>query len=162
MWTEGVLLTTAESTNIPLLHRVALLCIACDIPAARKVSGFLGHSGTLGCSRCQKQFPGEIGNKNYSGFGKDSWVLRNNSQHRASVASLYQYKTPSARGREESKTGARYSVLLELEYVDIVRFTIIHSIYNLFLGTAKSSLRQVYMVSIATSDSWWQMWQERT
>jgi hypothetical protein len=34
----------------------ALLCIACDIPAARKVSGFLGHSARLGCSKCTKEF----------------------------------------------------------------------------------------------------------
>ena len=69
--TEGVLLKTSESPNFPLLHRVALLCIACDI-AARKVSGFLGHSATLGCSRCLKKFPGEVSNEDYSGFNRDS------------------------------------------------------------------------------------------
>jgi hypothetical protein len=36
---------------------VALLCIACDIPAARKVAGFLSHNATFGCSRCLKRFP---------------------------------------------------------------------------------------------------------
>lgn len=36
---------------------VALICIACDIPAARKVAGFMAHNATRGCSRCLKQFP---------------------------------------------------------------------------------------------------------
>lgn len=48
--------------------RCALLGVASDIPACRKASGFLGHSATLGCSRCFKQFPGSVGNKDYSGF----------------------------------------------------------------------------------------------
>ena len=45
------------------LVRCALLCVACDIPASRKVCGFLGHSATLGCSKCMKAFPGNIGQK---------------------------------------------------------------------------------------------------
>ena len=34
------------------LIRCALLCVACDIPAGRKVCGFLSHNAHLGCSRC--------------------------------------------------------------------------------------------------------------
>ena len=37
--------------------RCILMCVACDIPASRKVCGFLGHSAVLGCSKCLKQFP---------------------------------------------------------------------------------------------------------
>lgn len=36
--------------------RVALLCVACDTPAARKVSSFLSHSANLGCARCYWSF----------------------------------------------------------------------------------------------------------
>lgn len=32
--------------------RAALSCIACDVPAARKIGGFIGHKGKRGCSRC--------------------------------------------------------------------------------------------------------------
>jgi hypothetical protein len=39
------------------LVRVALLCIACDIPATRKVACFMNHPAILGCSRCLKRFP---------------------------------------------------------------------------------------------------------
>lgn len=37
--------------------KVALGCMASDLPAARKASGFTSHSSTFGCSRCLKRFP---------------------------------------------------------------------------------------------------------
>lgn len=55
-WNPGVRLFTAESPKFRLQFRLALMCVACDIPAARKVCGFLGHSANLGCSRCLKFF----------------------------------------------------------------------------------------------------------
>ena len=45
-----------ESLSKSVLVRCALLCVACNIPASRKVCGFLGHSATLGCSKCLKHF----------------------------------------------------------------------------------------------------------
>ena len=36
--------------------RCALLGVSCDIPAGRKVCGFLGHSANLGCTRCLQNF----------------------------------------------------------------------------------------------------------
>ena len=50
---EGV---TINIGGIQKLIRVALLCVACDTPAARKVSGFVGHSANLGCPRCYCEF----------------------------------------------------------------------------------------------------------
>ena len=38
-WCSGVRLHTYESPNYKLLFRLALLCVACDIPAARKCCG---------------------------------------------------------------------------------------------------------------------------
>ena len=32
--------------------RAALLCVSCDLPAAQKTCGFLGHSAKLSCSKC--------------------------------------------------------------------------------------------------------------
>lgn len=37
--------------------RGALIGVACDTPAGRKVCGFSSHSAMLGCSKCLKQFP---------------------------------------------------------------------------------------------------------
>ena len=51
----GVVLQINPSES--LLIRAALICVACDIPAARKVCGFVGHSAHLGCSNSMKIFP---------------------------------------------------------------------------------------------------------
>lgn len=48
-------------------------------------------------------------------------------------------KSPNKTTHEKLATryGARYSVLLELEYFDAIRFTVIDPMHNLYLGTAK-------------------------
>lgn len=49
LW-ESVMMKTHDSRSV--LVRAALACVACDIPAARKVCGFCGHRAFHGCSRC--------------------------------------------------------------------------------------------------------------
>ena len=53
LW-HGVTMTVYGTAKDCLVH-AALLCVACDLPAGRKACGFLGHSATLGCSRCKKK-----------------------------------------------------------------------------------------------------------
>ena len=36
--------------------KVGLICVSSDIPATRKIGGFLGHMAAQGCSRCKKNF----------------------------------------------------------------------------------------------------------
>ena len=50
---DGILMPV-YSEDHPKKIRCALLCVACDMPASRKVCGILGHSALLGCSRCNK------------------------------------------------------------------------------------------------------------
>ena len=116
----------------------ALICTVCDIPASRKVSGFVSHSAYRGCSRCLKPFPTKaFGEKaDYSGFDRSTWEPRCNSSHR-----FYANKhKDSVLGRErkeiERMHGCRYSVLIELPYYDIVRMCVIDPMHNILLGTA--------------------------
>lgn len=83
----------------------ALLCVDCDLPAARKVCGFLSYTATLGCSRCKKQFPGEIGKKDYSGFDRNTWFARNVNDHRHQVNIIESCTTKATRMRKESEFG---------------------------------------------------------
>ena len=55
-WVTGVRLNTAESPRYKVLFKLALMCVACDIPAAKKCCGFKGHSANYGCSRCMNFF----------------------------------------------------------------------------------------------------------
>ena len=55
-----------SACDTPVIVRAALLCTYCDIPAARKVSGFVGHSAYRACSPFPTAAFGET--PDYSGF----------------------------------------------------------------------------------------------
>ena len=38
--------------RLPLRFRAAIVCISCDVPAARKLCGFKSHNSHRGCSKC--------------------------------------------------------------------------------------------------------------
>lgn len=120
--------------------RCALLGCACDLPAGRKVCGFLGHSASLGCSKCLKRFSGSVGNMNYSGFNRSTWPPRTNEIHRQSVQSILQCKTKTEQSKKEAELGCRYSELMKLPYFDPVRMLTVDQMHNLFLGTGKHML----------------------
>lgn len=62
---------------------IALSCIACDIPASRKVSGFVGHNASLACNKCLKKFPVQFGTPiDYSGYDRADWTPRSCGMHR--------------------------------------------------------------------------------
>ena len=133
--------------------RCALLCVASDLPAARKVCGFLGHSARLACSRCKKEFPGGFGEPtNYSGFEREHWPPRNSVDHRKDVELIQKERTITERKRLESQYGCRYSVLLDLPYFDPVRMTIIDPMHNLFLGTAKHAVKDILIKQLLILD----------
>ena len=136
-WNEGF--TVMSPHNIPVKVRLALCCVCCDIPASRKVSGFLGHSASLGCNKCYKRFESSFGqNTDYSGFDRECWELRTGVSHRQRVEEVKKETTKCGIAAAESRLGVRYSALLLLPYFDAVRFTVIDIMHNLFLGTAKT------------------------
>lgn len=61
----------------------ALICSSSDVPACRKIGGFVGHGAVKGCSRCLKSFASSsFGEKSdYSRFDSMSWPKRTLNQH---------------------------------------------------------------------------------
>ena len=93
--------------------RGALLCIACDIPAGRKVCGFLGHNAHYGCSRCLKYFSGSFGSMDFSGFDRSEWDVRSPVQHRKIASKLQKALTKTEAERIASESGYRSTALLK-------------------------------------------------
>ena len=127
--------------RVPVRIRAVLLCISCDIPACRKVCGFLGHNANLACSKCTKFFTGNVAQGfDFSGYVMSSWRPRDNQQHRINAKATKVALTKTAQSNLESQYGLRYTVLLELPYFNIVRQHIVDPMHNLFLGIAKHAL----------------------
>ena len=124
--------------------RAALICVSCDIPAARKVCGFVGHNAYQGCNKCLKSFPTEsFGEKaDFSGFDRDNWTKRDLVSHRQHAFAHKSSSTASQQAHIEREHGIRYTKLLDLPYFDPVRMCVVDPMHNLLLGTAK------HMVSV--------------
>lgn len=118
----------------------ALMCAACDLPAGRKVCGFLGHSAKLGCSRCLKHFSGSVGCMNYSGFDRSEWTPRTKKNHVQAAMKLLPCKTKQERNELESSSGCWYSPLVELPYFDPPRMLAVDPMHSVFLGRGKHML----------------------
>ena len=128
----------------PKFCRLAVLCVTCDIPASRKLCGFLGFSARKGCNKCKKDFPRpSFGEKqDFSGFDRDNWNLRTNTEHREQVWRIRNTVT-SKKDREtkESASGVRFSSLIHLPYFDFISCVVIDPMHNLMLGTTKKMLK---------------------
>ena len=141
--------------------RCALICIACDLPAGRKVCGFLSYNAHLGCSRCWKKFSGSVGSMDFSGFDHENWRERTGSEHKHLALSTRFNITKSARDAAESASVCRYSVILELPYFDAPRMLVVDPMHNLFLGTAKHFFKSVLMQRKILSESQLHILQQR-
>ena len=122
------------------LIKCVLICVTCDLPATRKVCGFLGHSAKLGCSRCLLDFGAGTTKNVGKGFNKKCWISRTQHQHRHDVAEVLALE-PRKRPAKEKERGVRYTPLLDLEYYHPIQFCAIDAMHNLFLGTAKTFMR---------------------
>lgn len=97
-----------------------------------------------GCSKCKKVFDGTFGEKrDYSGF--DKCESRCNQEHRREAQETLLQTTLKERQEVESKYGTRYTELMRLPYFDCVRFTIVDPMHNLFLGSAKHIMQNVWL-----------------
>ncbi len=101
LW-DGISINTTDSGTQTIF-------VCCDLPASKKVCGFLSHSANLGCL-CEFS-TGEFGIQNYSGFNRDRWTPRSNVKHREDVKATL---VMTAKSKKESEVGCRYSGLLKL------------------------------------------------
>jgi len=134
-WHNGF---TIPVQNDHVCVKLALTCVTCDIPATRKVCGFLSHNASMGCNKCLKKFTKNFGeDTDYSGYNREEWIPRTFDQHLLAVAAVQSEVTKTGQQSKESTAGVRYSVLLDLPYFNPCSFVAIDSMHNLFLGTGK-------------------------
>ena len=136
LW-QGVVMQ--HSSGAPAFVRAALICTSCDIPASRKVSGFVGHKTHFACSRCLKEFPylKDFNKPDYTGTDREHWPVHTMKDHIACAREHKLATTHEEQRAVESKYGCRYSVLLELPYYNVIKYCVVDPMHNILLGTAK-------------------------
>ena len=153
LW-KGVKVNTYNSPSSAVKIQAAVLCFASDIPAARKLCGFLGHSARRGCFHCYRESPGGFGEqRNYGGFqDRDQWPKRSSQQHRRDAYRVKSCTSESASEKLASQLGVRYTVLLELPYYTSIEMCVIDPMHNLFLGRTKRVLSKWIENEIITKE----------
>lgn len=137
LWEDGI---EVDST----IYKAALLCVGCDVPAARKVCGFTSHASCHGCSKCKKAFPGNVSEKmDFSGF--ESCPPRTNQEHRSQAEDILNQTSQTDKQQKEKEYGTRFTELMMLPYFNCVRFHIIDPMHNLFTGTAKHLMKNIWL-----------------
>ena len=140
----GVSIPSQATPLKNVIIRAAITCCASDIPASRKLCGFVGHSAKLGCSKCSKEFTSLISSdgsnekkRDYSGYNRQLWSERSLSEHQEQSNNYLKAKTKVDQKSIEDDFGLRYCILLDLPYFDPIRFSVVDPMHNLFLGSAK-------------------------
>ena len=125
LWKDGICLKSAASPLFSERYRCALLCVACDITASRKVGGFLAHSARKGCNKCLVDFPSMLSSEADRTSILNVGPARENDIHREIVAEVLTAPTRQDRDRTESENGVRYSELLRLPYYQPIQFVVL-------------------------------------
>jgi len=143
---SGVLIPCETHLCKQILVRAALICSTCDIPATRKLCGFVSHSANLGCSKCLKSFAAnnegtESRKSDYSGYNRDDWPSREESVHRDQSTRYLEASTRTEQREIEKYYGLRYSVIVELPYFNPIRHAVVDPMHNLYLGLSKHAMQ---------------------
>ena len=122
--------------------RATLGCVACDLPATRKLCGFANFNGNFGCSKCMKKFvTPTFGSKPvYAGFDFKNWRPRDIITHKSIIANYSGARTMSDHKKIFHDSGVRFSELLNVPHFDVVRCHVIDPMHNIFLGLAKHAI----------------------
>ncbi|KAI0363205.1 hypothetical protein BV20DRAFT_906696, partial [Pilatotrama ljubarskyi] len=146
LWHTGVYFSRTAKHSLGRLVRCVLVPLVCDLPAARQTAGFGHHSAKYFCSMCRLQ-KADINN-----IDPSSWPLYTAESHRAAAEAWKEKPTTAQRKAAFEENSVRWSVLLELPYWDPVRYTVIDSMHNHYLGLLKHHCRTLWGMSAVAED----------
>ena len=107
--------------------------------------GFLSYNAHQGCSHCLKSFSGSPGELEYSGFDRSNWPKCNQADHKRDIIQLQSCKTRAAIADIETESGYRYTELIRLPYFNPTKMLVIDPMHNLFLGSGKHVLKDIWI-----------------
>lgn len=142
---SGVNLPPSEDHPEVKKIRLAVICCANDIPAARKLCGHI--SAKAACYRCHKRANVVGRRSNFGGFDDISeWFQdRNPEEHRTNAEAWRYCTTRDERDAHVSANLVRWSEMLRLPYFNPIRHLIVDPMHCLFLGIAKWIVKKLWI-----------------
>ena len=159
LW-DGYYIKTYEN-NIGRFVRGAIIGCSNDVPAARKLCGFI--SARIACYRCHKS-ANFVGNQpNFGGFADfDEWfVERDIHVIREKASEWKKCTTKDSRRAHVSQYHVRWSEIYRLPYFNSVRFCVVDPMHCLFLGVAKWIVTKLWIGEGILNDANLKIMQER-
>ena len=134
LWEPGIYFSRTDGHRDGRLVRCAIVCVVCDLPAAKKTAGFAAHNHTHFCTycHCTSNGPG------YRNFNYTKWSYRSNEEVRCNAKEFNNaFNNPCTNSKADSivsRTGVRWSQLLRLPYFKPTRFVVVDPMHNLLLS----------------------------
>ena len=128
------------ATRSSILVKAALIMVACDMPAARKMCGFTLPMSRRGCYKCDRTFvvDSNTNRVNFSGgYDMENYQWKSTNDVRTHAVEWMTATSNRNCLEIERNYGTHWSELHRLLYFDPVRFTIIDAMHNLLLGMPK-------------------------
>ncbi|PPQ82487.1 hypothetical protein CVT26_012890, partial [Gymnopilus dilepis] len=129
-WRPGVRFSQTAKLPMGRLIFCALILAICDLPAARKLSGFASHTSEHFCNVCHCT----LSNPGLQAINHGDWAIRTDSEYRVAAAEYKSGLSADSREKIFKDNGVRWSELLRLPYFDMVKCIAIDPAHNLFLG----------------------------
>jgi hypothetical protein len=144
-WKTGVRYSRTGTRPAGVLSRAALMPVLCDTLGARQICGYGSPQSTFFCTFCWLE------SSNIEDFHKERWPKRNLAQHRYWAE---QWKQADITTRETlfQEHGIRYTPLLRLPYFDPIKFTVLDTMHNFFLGLLERHCRNIWGMDLEAED----------
>ncbi|PVF94309.1 hypothetical protein CPB86DRAFT_713508 [Serendipita vermifera] len=144
-WGTGVYFTGLPGIPEPHLVRCALVQIICDLPAARRIAGFPGHSATCLCSVCFSVRQ----NISDTASAYDRGLRRTLEDHMVQASEYRSMLETHGRRSAESLLKAnpravRWSPLNELPYWNPMQCTVIDAMHLILIGLCQHHWRKFW------------------
>ncbi|CAK5277777.1 unnamed protein product, partial [Mycena citricolor] len=168
LWHCGVRFTETCEYALGRLVRCAIVAFVCDLPAARKISGFASASHTHFCTVCKctrdtveerKAAQGDKAANQYTGRGVgyndirvDDWPLRMDGEWQAAAQAYRNAAHPTQAQACFNSSGVRTSEFLRLPYFEPTKMIVVDPMHNLFLGLLHETFRRVLGFSEKAND----------
>ncbi|EJD33782.1 hypothetical protein AURDEDRAFT_76702, partial [Auricularia subglabra TFB-10046 SS5] len=146
LWTHGVNVRQTPLSPSGRLVRAALVPVICDMPAGRKIIGFVGHRATRACPYCDCV----KGDFKTVGIDGDNFVRRTRAEWIQRAKDWLGAASHPDRERLKKEHGIMWSELLNLPYWDPTQYFVVDGMHNLLLGLIQHHVRAVWGIRDAS------------